>query len=251
MDNPLNAVGDTVKKLPKPVVIGAVGIGAGLGVILLIRNRNAPERANNNDGTITDPYGLAYDNPSPVPIDYAGGGITGGVSSGIDPNTGQPYVQTGTSGVGIPWSDILDVWKSGFEEGKTTAPVGGGNDGAPSSGSVGTDTPAPLTPPEYHAPTPLGNSGAYYDYDRGVVVTPPPSLQASAGAASKPPSTPPASSPGGITRGDPKPDTWDCPKDYPFHGPNKNSCYRLVLKGSGKNQERWHYYRDGSKKRVS
>jgi hypothetical protein len=53
----------------------------------------------------------------------------------------------------------------------------------------------------------------------------------------------------------PQPSTWTCPSDYPNHGPNPGSCFKVVcLKkgdGHGHGPGKWHVYRDGSWHQVT
>lgn len=221
-------VTSAVKKVPRRTWYIAVGVGAGIGLLILWRNRDTRPEDVEPDTTPADAlnYGQAGMVPSPSYAgDYGGGGVGMSVPAG-DPavNIGGGYIPLeslftalgGLAALGglVPATDIFNY----------PGAVGGGPPVSPSPTEVQTAPPPPPAPPPLPPPPPA----------------PPTALIAQTGSGSMGAAPPPQ------LHIDPP-----CPDSHPYHNASYKGrpwgCYRVVLKGS----ERWHYYYDGRKVRVS
>lgn len=230
-----NAAG-AVKNLPKGVWIGALGLGAGLGVIVLIKNRDksatvpttagADDALNYQQGSLT---------PSPYSGDYGGGGLGSSVVAGDPADSDNPNVALTGGGV-ISLSGLIDAFSllgGGMYGGAvdrlpTTAtplPTGGDAGGAPAYLPPVTSVPVAQAASAPTAPTP-GTPAASPQVNAAAW---------SAGLATQVQDQVAAERSRARAAG------------YPNESPS--GYYRVVLKGKN-NSERWHYYYPNDSRKV-
>lgn len=221
----------SLDKVPRGVWLASIGVGGGIGVIYLIRHRNAPAAT----GSGTDPSAVANDFSTPMATPdfsssagFAGDGGSGGASIGaFDPGVS---LAPGTNP--IPFSTLLDtltgLWgllPPGAASTGGGMPVADPNDVHTTPPSV----PPPVTPatptavPSIAKPTTPAQ--AYTNqWLQAAQATGHETGLAPAQVAALP----------------------TCPPTHPLNA-GGNDCYRLVLIG----KQRWHYHLDGRKVRVS
>lgn len=212
---------DSVKSLPKGVILTAAGLGIAIGVLILIRNRNKP-KPTTADTTNTDAgmgnTGQMTDAGSPVAYGSWGGGVDAGSLGGgntLDGTT-DPFADA-TNNVG----GLLALIQ-GIQD------IFGGSQPATNSATGGV--------PETPVASTGGGSGSTSPTNPGTGQT----------APIYTPGTPPPS-PAPVPQGSSSTTLFQCPSGFPHYNPTRKKCYKVVCRSHVK----WHIYSDGTEIKVA